>query len=88
MINISKNSIYLVGSDDAIFHGIQTLKQLIEHNNPLPTNKLSIPQLSIKDYPRFQYRGMHLDVARHFYPISFIKKYIDFEPFEAIKLKK
>ncbi|TCZ73948.1 glycoside hydrolase family 20 protein [Flaviaesturariibacter aridisoli] len=43
-----------------------------------PANsKLSLPQLSIADYPRFAYRGMHLDVCRHFFPVSFIKTYID-----------
>ncbi len=70
------------GFDDAgISYGIQTLIQLLQTSNPLSNVKkfsLSIPQLSIIDYPRFQYRGMHLDVARHFYPISFIKKYIDY----------
>ena len=70
------------GFDDAgISYGIQTLIQLLQTSNPLSNVKkfsLSIPQLSIIDYPRFQYRGMHLDVARHFYPVSFIKKYIDY----------
>ncbi|HVT85316.1 MAG TPA: beta-N-acetylhexosaminidase [Chitinophagaceae bacterium] len=58
------------------FYGTQTLLQL------LPTQKLnfpfSIPQLSIEDYPRFPYRGMHLDVSRHFFPVDYIKRYIDF----------
>ena len=70
------------GFDDAgISYGIQALIQLLQTSNPLSNVKkfsLSIPQLSIIDYPRFQYRGMHLDVARHFYPVSFIKKYIDY----------
>ncbi len=58
------------------FCGMQTLIQLLPatRNN----SKLSIPQLSINDYPRFSYRGMHLDVSRHFFPVSFIKKYIDY----------
>ncbi|MFZ1527498.1 MAG: family 20 glycosylhydrolase [Ferruginibacter sp.] len=58
-----------------IFYGIQTLLQL------MPAKRdalLSIPQLSITDYPRFGYRGMHLDVGRHFFPVSFVKKYIDY----------
>jgi len=37
-----------------------------------------IPFVKIKDYPRFGYRGMHLDVGRHFMPVEFIKKYIDY----------
>ncbi|MBL7747482.1 MAG: family 20 glycosylhydrolase, partial [Chitinophagaceae bacterium] len=39
---------------------------------------LKIPFLYIEDTPRFAYRGMHLDVARHFQPVSFVKKYIDY----------
>ena len=37
----------------------------------------NIPAVEITDYPRFEYRGMHLDVARHFFPVEFVKKYID-----------
>lgn len=36
-----------------------------------------MPAVFIEDTPRFAYRGMHLDVSRHFYPVSFVKKYID-----------
>jgi hexosaminidase len=60
---------------------MQTLIQLLPIQNikpKAPHYKLSIPQLSIQDEPRFQYRGMHLDVGRHFFPITFIKRYIDF----------
>lgn len=63
-----------------VFYGIQTLKQLLpinqgEQNERL--DKLTIPAVNITDTPRFEYRGMHLDVARHFFPVDFIKKYID-----------
>src|SRR2546429_5022581 len=37
----------------------------------------TIPAVSIEDYPRFSWRGMHLDVGRHFMPKRFVKKYID-----------
>lgn len=56
------------------FYALQTLIQLLPIEK---SSKLSIPCLLIKDAPRFQWRGMHLDVCRHFYPVSFIKKYID-----------
>jgi hexosaminidase len=63
------------------FYGIQTLIQLL----PVPATKTSvanpkfkIPQLTIQDTPRFAYRGLHLDVGRHMFPLSFIKKYIDY----------
>lgn len=57
------------------FYGMQTLIQL------LPAQKLSsltIPAVIINDTPRFAYRGMLLDVSRYFFPVEFIKKYIDF----------
>lgn len=67
-----------------IFYGIQTLRQLlpveIEYSDPslVPNNtQWTIPNVEIYDYPRFEYRGMHLDVARHFFPPKFVKKYID-----------
>lgn len=55
-----------------LFYGMQSLLQLIETS---PGNQL--PCLEIADYPRFGWRGMHLDVSRHFFPKSFIKEYID-----------
>lgn len=57
------------------FYGIQTLIQL------LPVEKsasLVIAAVTVQDYPRFAYRGLHLDVGRHLFPVSFIKKYIDY----------
>jgi hexosaminidase len=44
----------------------------------LSTTTLNIQCLTIEDEPRFGYRGMHLDVSRHFFPIEYIKKYIDY----------
>src|SRR4029079_6009546 len=64
-----------------VFYGIQTLIQLLPVSNDKPktvNDKLPIPFVSITDYPRFFYRGMHLDVCRHFFPVSFVKKYIDY----------
>jgi hexosaminidase len=56
------------------YYGLQTLKQLITNTN----NTLSVPSVYILDYPRYQYRGMHLDCVRHFFSKEFVKKYIDF----------
>lgn len=55
-----------------LFYGVQTLLQLI----PSGTNQ-SIPCLSIIDFPRFAWRGLMLDVSRHFFSKEFIKEYID-----------
>ncbi|RTL53400.1 MAG: beta-N-acetylhexosaminidase [Sphingobacteriales bacterium] len=68
-IDISGNS--YAGS----FYGIQTLIQLLPVN--ITTQQLKIPIVSIEDEPRFAYRGMHLDVGRHFFSVDFIKEYID-----------
>ncbi|MGQ0537342.1 MAG: beta-N-acetylhexosaminidase [Gemmatimonadaceae bacterium] len=64
-----------------VFYGTQTLRQL------LPTQAFSrtrvagvtwsVPAVEILDYPRFSWRGAHLDVGRHFMPVSFVKKFID-----------
>ncbi len=79
---INDQGINIAGNDESgIFYGIQTLFQLLPAANDkqqITSNKPGIPQLTIIDYPRFQYRGMHLDVCRHFFPVSFIKKYIDY----------
>jgi hexosaminidase len=63
------------GNGKGIFYGIQSLIQLLP---PEKVKSLIIPQVSIVDSARFAYRGMHLDVGRHFLPLSFVKKYIDF----------
>ncbi len=57
------------------FYAMQSLIQLL----PLKKSKvLSLPNLVIDDQPRFTYRGMHLDVSRHFFDVDYVKKYIDF----------
>ncbi|MBN2683073.1 MAG: beta-N-acetylhexosaminidase [Bacteroidales bacterium] len=64
-----------------LFYGIVSLLQLfpVEVLNPVGDEQvdLIVPKLSITDSPRFSYRGMHLDVCRHFFPVSTIKKYLD-----------
>ncbi len=57
-----------------IFHGVQTLRQLLPVRGE---GGSAIPAVEIADAPRFAYRGMHLDVGRHFFPPSFVKRYID-----------
>ena len=58
------------------FYAVQTLWQLL--NTTIKNGeKKYFPCVEIKDAPRYPYRGMHLDVGRHFFPVDFIKKYID-----------
>jgi hexosaminidase len=75
LMTISRTSINITGDNaTGSFYGIQSLVQLL----PLEKKKsLTIPCLEIEDKPRFAYRGMHLDVGRHFFPVEFVKKYID-----------
>ncbi|OAQ39933.1 beta-N-acetylhexosaminidase [Pedobacter psychrophilus] len=71
---IDNKNIQLKGSVKGVFYSMQTLTQLYLNN--LETHQ--IPQCAINDEPRYEYRGLHLDVCRYFFPIDFIKKYIDF----------
>lgn len=74
-LTVDKKGIKIYGNEKGLFYAFQTLIQLL----PQPgTGELKIPYCHIVDSPRFEYRGMHLDVARHFFPVSFIKKYIDY----------
>ena len=57
-----------------LFRGLQTLRQLLPAGN---ADRWTVPAVEIDDAPRFAYRGMHLDVGRHFFPVPFVKKYID-----------
>ncbi len=60
------------------FYGFQSLRQLLPEGFEKSTEKeFAIQCLEIKDAPQFGYRGMHLDVGRHFFSVDFIKKYID-----------
>ena len=81
MMTVNNKGAYIAGDNaPGVFYGIQTLIQLLPVDQQPATGnqQLDIPYVSINDYPRFQYRGMHLDCGRHFFPVSFIKKYIDF----------
>lgn len=68
--------VHISGNDAAgVFYGVQTLIQLL----PTRAGVLPfLPEVEIADRPRFAYRGMHLDVVRHFFPVEYIKRYLDF----------
>ncbi|UMB53306.1 beta-N-acetylhexosaminidase [Lutibacter sp. A64] len=76
-LSINYNQITIAGkTTKGVFYGIQTLNQLIPLTKEANSEVL-IPAATITDSPRYAYRGMHLDVARHFFPVQFVKKYID-----------
>lgn len=60
--------------EEGFFYAVQTIIQLIRKNEK---GELIIPAVNIHDQPEFRWRGLHLDVCRHFFDTSFIKKYID-----------
>jgi hexosaminidase len=73
-LTITPQQVTITGKGAGLFYGIQSLIQLI------PADKgavAKLPCLQIDDYPRFGYRGLMLDVARHFFSVEFVKKYID-----------
>ncbi len=75
---INNNKINISGSDAAgVFYGIQSLIQLSEPWETMQTRLLVLPRTFIQDKPAFAYRGMHLDVGRHMFPVEAVKSYID-----------
>ena len=75
-LTVTPEGIEIAGASEAgVFYGVQTLRKSI----PAVAEGMNIelPAVTINDYPRFAYRGMHLDVSRHFFPADSIKKYID-----------
>ncbi|HMJ45847.1 MAG TPA: family 20 glycosylhydrolase [Ferruginibacter sp.] len=75
-LTVDDKGVYIAGDNAAgVFYGIQTLVQMLAVSG---NGSQQIPQLTINDRPRFEYRGMHLDVCRHFSSIAFVKKYIDY----------
>jgi hexosaminidase len=75
-LKVTPSSIIIKANSKAgIMYGIQSLLQILP---AIRTNAtLMIPCMSITDYPRFKWRGMHLDVSRHFFSPEMIKEYID-----------
>jgi len=74
-ISVNDKAITIKGASEAgVFYGIQTLRKA----TPIGENiTVLYPAVTINDQPRFAYRGMMLDVARHFMPVDFVKTYID-----------
>jgi hexosaminidase len=72
-LDVADDGITIKASTDAgLFYGIQTLRQLCS-----PDQKGAVAHLHIEDAPRFAWRGMHLDVSRHFFDGKFVRYFID-----------
>ena len=74
-LTVNQTGVTIAAPTEAgVFYGIQTLRK------SLPLGKTAhvwLPAVEVEDSPQFTFRGLHLDVGRHYFPIDFIKKYID-----------
>ncbi|MDI1240657.1 MAG: family 20 glycosylhydrolase [bacterium] len=73
-LTVQSESIQIGGTYTGDFYAIQTLMQMLPAQF---AKEAFLPAVTIVDSPRFSYRGMHLDVSRHFQPVEFVKKFID-----------
>lgn len=73
-LTVTPQKITIAGKGAGLFYGIQTLIQFMPSDDAAT---IKLPCVQIEDYPRFAYRGMMLDVCRHFFSVEFVKKYID-----------
>ncbi len=76
VLDVSRSGVELrAATARGLFYAAQSLLQLIPPSGL--SNEIEVPAVHIQDEPRFAYRGLMLDVGRHFFPVEFIKKYID-----------
>ncbi|HBK89942.1 MAG: family 20 glycosylhydrolase [Cyclobacteriaceae bacterium] len=81
-LDITSTGILLQANSAAgLFYGVQSILQLlppaIASHTALPEHRWVLPAIHITDYPRFPWRGIMLDVSRHFFPKSYVKAFID-----------
>jgi len=75
-LHVGKDSVVIAASnEEGLFYGMQTLIQLLPTT---PATTLTIPGVDVRDAPQLGYRGMMLDCGRHFMPVAFVKKFIDY----------
>ncbi|MEG0795323.1 MAG: family 20 glycosylhydrolase [Odoribacter sp.] len=83
-LEITPDGLDIIGGDvKGVFYGIQTLGQLLADPQFLDEKEKGwrLPVMQIVDRPAFPYRGLHLDVSRHFFPKEFVMKCIDWMAF-------
>ncbi|MEP6949845.1 MAG: family 20 glycosylhydrolase [Ginsengibacter sp.] len=83
ILDINPEQLHIAAYDEAgLFYAFQSIRQLFSSSfykskNLNTSTQWNIPAVYILDYPRYSYRGMLLDVSRHFFSASFIKQYLD-----------
>ena len=76
VITVDKKGVVIEGATAAgVFYGVQTLRKSIPVDKSL--TEVTLPGVVVKDAPRFGYRGVMLDCARHYFPVKFVKQFID-----------
>jgi hexosaminidase len=77
-LKVTSNGIVLeAAAPNGLFYGIQTIIQLMPASRQ-QVSEVVLPSVEINDFPRFAWRGLHLDVGRHFMPEEFVLKYLDY----------
>ncbi|WP_183559231.1 family 20 glycosylhydrolase [Mucilaginibacter sp. SP1R1] len=79
-LNITAQQVTIAAKDPAgVFHAVETIRQLlpVSVERGVVNETLVLPAASIEDQPAYAWRGMHLDVSRHFFSIAYLKKFID-----------
>lgn len=80
-LEVTESGIVIRGPTEAgIFHAIMTLRQLLPpafEKDDASSGPAVLPLVAIKDWPVYSWRGMHLDVSRHFFDAAYVKKFID-----------
>ncbi len=74
-LTVDAKGVNITGASPAgVFYGMQTLRKAL----PITEGgNIKLPAVTINDYPRFSYRGAHLDVSRHFFTTDSIKRFVD-----------
>ena len=74
-IIVDKNGVTIQGvTPEAVFRGVQTLRKAIGTKGG---EQIALPYVTIQDEPRFVYRGVHFDTARHYFSVDLIKQFLD-----------
>ena len=81
-LEVTEDGVSIVAGDAAgAFYGLTSIQQMlpaeISGRGKALISTWTLPHVSIEDAPRFAYRGLHLDVGRHFFDVDFVKRYID-----------
>ena len=76
LLNVTPDAVKITANTNkGLIYGIQSLFQVLPQIRTNAT--MAVPCMQVKDYPRFKWRGMHLDVSRHFFSVDMVKEYID-----------